>query len=271
MAEEVWLNPDQVLNYRKFGFLVLKNMFNEDEVESLRRAFQRDAERCGDHLVMESDKNVLRSLYASHLRQPEYASLIRTPRLLVPARQLVDSDVYVYQLKINSKSAFSGGGWSWHQDFAAWKAADSLPTPRLVNAICFLDSVDEYNGPIVFVPGSHRNGLAGGRVQSGSRTVQHLDPAEIALTPPDIRKMVDQNGLYSAKGGAGSVVLFHPEIIHGSATNMSPYDRRIVIITYNDVNNLPRRTCNPRPEYLVGRDTRALRFVDEVVTAERGV
>jgi ectoine hydroxylase len=62
----------------------------------------------------------------------------------------------------------------------------------------------------------------------------------------------------SPKGPAGTVIFFHPEIAHGSALNMSPYPRTVLIITYNDVTNSPRPAGSPRPEYLVGRDLRPL-------------
>ena len=72
----------------------------------------------------------------------------------------------------------------------------------------------------------------------------------------------------SAKGAAGTVVFFHPEIVHGSGTNMSPYDRRLLLLTYNESSNLPCPSSAPRPEYLVGRDITPLRPTDEPLLAQ---
>ena len=58
---------------------------------------------------------------------------MRQRRLLVPVGQLLGDQIYVYQFKINSKPTFSGEGWSWHQDYSAWRIADGLPEPRLIN------------------------------------------------------------------------------------------------------------------------------------------
>ncbi|MFE9912227.1 phytanoyl-CoA dioxygenase family protein [Streptomyces clavifer] len=265
------LSSSQVHTYQEQGFVVLRALFDAEEVESLRASFARDSRAPGPHRVREDGTDELRAVYASHQRQPEFASLIRSPRLLGPARQLVGPEVYMYQFKINSKPAFSGGGWSWHQDFIAWHAADNLPEPRLLNVALFLDDATEHNGPVIFLPGSHRRG-AGGAPSPGEPALsgEHVDPDEISLGRDEMRELVARHGMESAKGPAGSVVLFHPEIVHGSATNMSPLPRRLLIATYNDVRNQPRPTKRVRPEYLVGRDTRTLQSTDESRTIVDG-
>lgn len=255
----MFLNQEQLSGYAERGFLLLENLFDTEEVEALRQAYERDAEIPGEHRIAERDGQQVRAVYACHQRQPEFAALIRSPRLLDPVQQLLGADVYVYQFKINSKPAFVGEGWSWHQDFLAWKVADQLQAPQLINIALFLDEVTEFNGPVIFVPGSHRRGLVRDSHDLRSRSEQHLDPDDIALSQEAIRVLTDRHGMESAKGGAGSVVLFDSQIVHGSATNMSPRWRRMLFVTYNDVRNIPRRVVDARPEYLVGRDTEPLR------------
>jgi ectoine hydroxylase len=183
--------------------------------------------------------------------------------MLGPVRQLLPAGAYIYQFKINSKAPFVGAGWSWHQDYAAWRLADGLPRPDLVNVGVFFDDVSEFNGPVVVVPGSHRDGLVTKAPAPASpASHQHVDPQDIALTPEDMRTLVRRLGMRSVTGPAGTVVLFHPEIVHGSATNMSPYPRRLLIVTYNDVRNMPRYAGQPRSAYVVGRDTEPLQPED---------
>ncbi|MBV9163252.1 MAG: phytanoyl-CoA dioxygenase family protein [Pseudonocardiales bacterium] len=257
------LSQDQVRRYREKGCLLLDQLFDAHEVQGLLDTFRRDSKILGEHRIAERDRDEVRAVYGSHQRQPEFSMLVRSPRLLGPVQQLLGDDVYVYQFKINAKPAFAGEGWSWHQDYAAWKIADNLPAPRLINAAFFLDDINEFNGPIIFVPGSHRQGLVRETRRPGNaESAQHLDPEDIALTPTQMTALVDQYGMESPKGKAGSVVLFHPEIVHGSASNMSPFHRRLLIATYNDVRNEPRPLSLPRPEYLVGRDTEALEMVE---------
>jgi ectoine hydroxylase len=256
------LTPEEIAAYEKDGLVVRPDLFTAEEIEAFRAAFERDALIPGDHRITEPDGGAVRAIYASHLRQVEYTALVRDRRLLRPAQQLLGRDLYLYQFKINAKPCFGGGEWAWHQDYIAWKIADDVPGPRLINFVVFLDAVDEFNGPIVFVPGSHRDGLLRSDRSDTHRSEQHLDPDDIALSPEQMRGLVDRHGMYGPKGGAGTVVIFHPEIVHGSATNLSPYPRRLVIATYNEVHNTPRG--RPRPEYLVCRDSRPL-IVPEMV------
>ncbi len=255
------LSQEQVREYRERGLLVLDGLFGPAEVEVLREAYRRDSAVPGDHRVTERDSDEVRAVYASHLRCPEFGALVRSPRILGPVRQLIGDRVYVYQFKINSKPPFVGGGWAWHQDYAAWRLADHLPAPLLVSVGVLFDEVTEFNGPVVFVPGSHRGGLVGDRHPvAEAASEQHVDPEDIALTAGELAGLVDRHGMESVKGTPGTVVFFHPEIVHGSAANISPLPRRLLIMTYNDTANVPRPPGSPRPEYVVCRDTTPLRM-----------
>ncbi|MEV0281348.1 phytanoyl-CoA dioxygenase family protein [Streptomyces sp. NPDC050610] len=253
------LNQEQVDRYHEDGFLTVESALDRGEIECLRAAFARDCEVPGPQRIAEDNGDDVRALYASHQRQPEFASLVRDPRLLAPVKQLLTEQVYIYQFKINAKPAFGGEKWSWHQDYVAWRVADNLPAPRQVNIGIFLDDVDEFNGPVIYLPGSHRSGLVRDSRDTAVKSDQHLDPDDIALTKEQLADLVAARGMVSPKGPAGTLVFFSPEIVHGSAPNMSPFPRRLLITTYNDVANLPSWTGEPRPEYVVCRDTEPLR------------
>ncbi|MGW0532201.1 phytanoyl-CoA dioxygenase family protein [Streptomyces sp. NPDC003032] len=270
VEERVQLSPDQMAQYRETGFLVLESLFDPSEVEALVDGFEADCLTPGPQRILEENDEAVRAVYASHERRREFATLVRTPRLLGPARQLMSDHLYVYQFKINAKPAFGGDKWAWHQDFLAWKLADNLLEPRQVNVGLFLDEVTEFNGPLIFLPGSHRSGLLRDFRNASTRSSQHLDPDDIALRPAQMSDLVDRHGMVSPKGPAGSVILFDPEIVHGSAPNMSPFPRRLLIATYNDVTNVPVPLGEPRPPYVVGRDTAPLEFSDEPIDLRVG-
>jgi ectoine hydroxylase len=249
------LSQQQVERYHEDGFLLIEEALDQAEVTRLCQALDRDCRAPGPHLITEDGREDVRVVYASHRRQPEFAGLIRDLRLLGPARQLLDDKLYIYQFKINVKSAFGGERYSWHQDYLAWRLADNLQAPLQINVAVFLDDVDEFNGPVIFLPGSHHSGLVHDSRKAQSRSSQHVDPDDISLTPGQLRALVAERGMTSPKGPAGSVVFFSPEIIHGSAPNMSPFPRRLLITTYNQSANLPSWKGEPRPEYVVCRDS----------------
>ncbi len=253
---EMQLTDQQIQSYESDGFLVLESVFSKYEVAFLLDAMDSDVDE-GPHRIVDDESNELLALYASHQRIDAFADLVRLPQLLNPARTLAGDDVYTYQFKINVKPAFGKDRVSWHQDYTAWRIADRLPTPRLVNAALLLDESTEFNGPLIFVPGSHRVGNLRDNRNDSSASELHLDPEDIALKPQHITHLVENLGMRSVQAPAGSVVLFSPEIVHGSAPNMSPVPRRLLIATYNACSNLPQ-TTRPRAAYLVGRDVRPL-------------
>ncbi|MBC9730667.1 phytanoyl-CoA dioxygenase family protein [Streptomyces sp. TRM68367] len=264
------LSPDQLAEYRRTGLLVVHSLFKPAEVEALSDAFDADCLVPGPQRILEEGGQAVRAVYASHDRRREFATLVRTPRLLGPARQMMSDRLYIYQFKINAKPAFGGDKWAWHQDYLAWRLADNLPAPRQVNVGLFLDEVTEFNGPLIFIPGSHRAGQLRDFRNASARSEQHLDPDDIALRPEQMSELVDRHGMVSPKGPAGSVIFFDPEIVHGSAPNMSPFARRLLIITYNESVNEPRPLGEPRPSYVVGRDTTPLEFSDEPIDMRVG-
>ncbi|MGY4257833.1 ectoine hydroxylase [Bradyrhizobium sp. USDA 4516] len=239
----------QIEAYHRDGFLEVLDMFSTDEVETLRAAYARDCQNEGPYVIRESDGSRIRAIYASNLRQPEFDILIKSGRFLGCAKQLVDYDLYLYQFKINSKSPLGGESWVWHYDFSVWHAVDQLPKPNQVNIALCLDDLTEFNGPLIFISGSH---LAFGSSidVDGSKESAHVDPLAYAPATGEMQRLLNDHKMVSPKCPAGSVIFFNSKVIHGSSINMSPFPRRLLIVTYNDVDNVPKRD-KPRSEYII--------------------
>jgi ectoine hydroxylase len=80
-----------------------------------------------------------------------------------------------------------------------------------------------------------------------------------SLDEETITRLVEEHGIVAPKGPRGSVLFFHGNLVHGSAPNMSPVRRAIVLITYNRLCNIPRSANPPRPEFLASRDYRPVK------------
>jgi ectoine hydroxylase len=85
-----------------------------------------------------------------------------------------------------------------------------------------------------------------------------------ALDRQTVAQLCGKYGLTSPKGPAGSLLLFDSNVVHGSSNNISPFDRVMIISTYNSVHNTPGPAR--RPDFLVSRDFEPVRPVHAQLT-----
>ncbi|MDX1489364.1 MAG: phytanoyl-CoA dioxygenase family protein, partial [Acidiferrobacterales bacterium] len=195
----------------------------------------------------EKDTDVVRTAMGLHLRNDVFARLVRHPRLLEPALQILQENVYIQQVKVNAKEAFSGEVWQWHYDFATHHGEDGVPKPLALNLHILLDEVNEFNGPLVFIRGSHKHGPA--------PTSLDIVTTSYPLWTVDnetVMALVADGGLVAAKGPPGTALIFGDCLVHGSSINMSPWPRRIYSLIVNPVSNALTR--HQRPDHQHHRD-----------------
>ena len=258
------LTSQQIEQFQQRGFLLLEDRFSAAELRLLTREVEVIVEERSERTVMEDSGAAVRSIYAPHASDPVFSVLGRDPRLVEPARRLLAGDIYVYQSKLNIKSPFVGEVWEWHQDYVFWHNEDRMPAARVLSAAVFLDDVNEFNGPMVLIPGSHREGVlacppgedAG---QSGPAWRSHVSAKlKYTIDREVLQGLAGKYGLYAPKARAGAILLFDSNIAHASAANISPFSRSLIFYTYNHVDNAPPRAQLTRPDFLVSRDSRAL-------------
>ena len=241
------LSEKQIQEFDELGYLFLPDLFEVTETEMLLSEARKIFALERKEVVRERDKKVVRTAFAAQNYNEIYGKLGRHPRLLKPVMQLLNGDVYMHQFKINAKAAFDGDVWQWHQDYGTWARDDLMPEARAMNIALFLEDVTEFNGALMIIPKSHREGTleAGHDVDTTSYPLWTIDNETIS-------RLVKEGGIVAPKGRAGSVLLFHSTLVHGSAPNMSPFDRTIVYLSLCHVDNHIRQF--KRPEYIAHRD-----------------
>jgi L-proline 4-hydroxylase len=241
------LSAEEVERFGREGYLFFPSLFSEAEMRELRDEVPRLFAQHRPENVREKDREAVRTNFAAHLYSRPFARLARHPRMVEPIMQIFGEAVYMHQFKINGKMAFDGDLWQWHQDYGTWQRDDDMPEPRAMNVAIFLDEVNEFNGPLMFIPGSHELGVidAAHDVATTSYPLWTIDKDTIA-------RLVARGGLVAPKGPAGSMILFHSCLVHASASNLSPWNRVSVYLSLCAVSNHIRRF--QRPEYIAHRD-----------------
>src|ERR1700716_4008312 len=152
------LTPQQLEQFDGEGYLFFPSLFTPQEIKVLNNEVPALYAQRRPENVREKNGDVVRTNFAAHLYSYPFAKLARHPRMVEPIKQLFGEDVYMHQFKINGKAAFDGDVWQWHQDYGTWKADDDMPEPRAMNLAVFVDEGNEFNGPLGFIPQSHKKG-----------------------------------------------------------------------------------------------------------------
>ncbi len=237
-------STNQLNEYSNKGYVFVAELLPMTEINTVMAQLPELCTLHRPEVIFEKDSKTVRSLMNLHTYSEAVDKLIRNQLIIDPVKQILKSDVYVFQCVLNLKRAFTGDTWQWHQDYSTYQIDDGMPANRLVNVLIFLDEVNEFNGPLMLVPGSHRGKAIKNDVDDATTSY----PIR-ALNNCDVASAIEANGVVAPKGPAGSVIFANTNIIHGSASNMSPWDRALISLTLNSVEN--KHLGSTRPEWVV--------------------
>jgi len=263
----MYLTKEQKEVFDKEGYLFFPSLFSQKEIQYLSSAVPELYEIREEYNFREKGSDAVRTNFAAHLYSAPFAKLARHPRMIQPVEDLLQEKLYMHQFKINGKMAFEGDVWQWHQDYGTWFNDDLMPSARAMNVAIFLDEVTEFNGPLLFIPGSHKKGVI--------KANHDLTTTSYPLWTIDnnlIKQLVDRagghdGGIVSPKGPAGSMIVFHSCLVHASSNNLSPFNRISVYLSLCAVSNHIRRF--KRKEYIAHRDFTPIEcLLDDCLTKE---
>jgi len=243
-ADRFMLSPDEMLEYRRDGFLIRERVFSEREVELLRGGAERAAARVvllsergktyhldgkrfvdAGHVTVQFEhgleSKLVRVIEPVHELDEAFDALVDDPRIVSPMRQLVGSkQIALWTDKLNLKRPREGSAFGWHQDSPYW-VHDCDHVDQLPNVLVAFDDASVENGCFRVIRGSHTTGCLPG-ISDGSQLGGFY-------TDPDCFDEADQVAM---EVPAGSMVFFDPHSIHGSFPNTSNLPRRAMVLTY---------------------------------------
>uniref|UniRef100_UPI00245555A8 phytanoyl-CoA dioxygenase family protein n=1 Tax=Nocardia abscessus TaxID=120957 RepID=UPI00245555A8 len=210
----VWgeVESPELASFDADGFAILDQLLTPDEVTEFSGEISRLASdpalREDDRVIVEKSSNRVRSVFEVHKLSEAIADLVRQPRVLQLAEQVLGSPVYVHQSRVNYMPGFRGTGFYWHSDFETWHAEDGMPAPRAVSLSIALTDNYPINGSLMVMPGSHHTFVP----CLGSTPAEHyresLQEQEIGVpTTDDITALANRYGISQFTGRAGSALL----------------------------------------------------------------
>lgn len=251
--------------YRENGYLLVKGVFSQTEVEDMRTAIEHILKRAveskfdknhtwqGDYLGSEDvRKLVLKGFHEVHYHHAAFTLAAAHPNMTAVLRGIIGPNVQLHHSKMLVKPPEKGAAFPLHQDYPYF------PHERhtMLAASVHLDDANMENGCLCVVPGSHKQGPLPhvGRYYLDHRTY----PLSMSTPCP---------------AEAGDVLFFNYLTIHGSDANRSPRPRRNVLFQYRDPLDPP--TVDTHFDWgmglmVAGENADYFNFRERIAKTERG-
>jgi ectoine hydroxylase-related dioxygenase (phytanoyl-CoA dioxygenase family) len=215
--------------FQRDGYVIAPQLFSAEEVEVFRAALARveaGEYRTGRKPVIDlpipPDPTSLRKIDNAWWCDPDLASLATDGRLGEIAAALLDTPtVRLWQDQLLDKppTVADSGQIGWHQDWDSWKAVASYG--GFVTAWVALDDVDEVNGAMQVIPGSHLWGHLAGE--------SNFFAADIDKQFETFARERDAQPVHLSMR-AGQASFHHVLAFHGSGPNKSDRPRRSLAV-----------------------------------------
>lgn len=248
--------------YEENGFLHFESLLSSHDIEScveeLHRLRSDESIKDRPQVIIEPQSRELRSIFAVHDISPVIRRLCGHPELVAIAEQLLGSEVYVHQSRINYKGGFRGKEFYWHSDFETWHVEDGLPAMRTVSCSISLTENTPHNGPLMLIPGSHHRFISCVGQTPDEHYKESLRRQELGIPDDEsLARLVQDFGIVAPTGPVGSVTFFECNVMHGSNSNITPMPRSNIFVVYNSLLNKPVQPyCGlaPRPAFIGERE-----------------
>jgi ectoine hydroxylase-related dioxygenase (phytanoyl-CoA dioxygenase family) len=223
--------PPDIEAFQRDGYWIAPQIFSAAEVETFRTALARvEAGEYGTgkrptlDLPIPPDPTALRKIDNAWWADADLAALATNARLgEIAAALLGVPSVRLWQDQLLDKppTGVDTGNIGWHQDWDSWRTVASRDA--FVTAWVALDDVDEVNGAMQVIVGSHEWGhIAGGSNFLGTDVEAQL--AKLAGDRPVEPRHLSMR--------AGQVSFHHVLTFHGSGRNASDRPRRSLAVHY---------------------------------------
>ncbi|WP_315849864.1 phytanoyl-CoA dioxygenase family protein [Blastopirellula marina] len=254
--------PDsEISSFADNGYLSFPQLLSSSEAaqclaEAEEMRWSADQDR--PEVITEPQRNEVRTIFRVHRDNERFRSICLDRRILSKVEQILGSDVYIHQSRINYKPAFHGKEFFWHSDFETWHVEDGMPRTRAISVSISLTDNHEFNGPLMLIQGSHQYYIRCIGETPENHYETSLKKQEFGVPSRQaIEFLTNQGSIKAPKGGPGSALMFDCNTMHGSAGNLSPTPRTNLFVVYNSVENRlvePFGGYAPRPEFLAERE-----------------
>jgi len=217
------MNPFDLKFFKKNGYLVKKNLINENTIVNLNKQIKKIAKtsKFFESTLVNKKKYFLR-LQDPHLRDKFFLNLSRHKNIINIVSSLLGGSARFHHSKLNFKLPSKLGGIvHWHQDWCFYPHTND----DLLAVGIYLEDCFEINGPLKVIPTTHKKKLYN----------HHFKGNFIGK----INDKLNTKKAVSLIGTAGTVTFHHVRTVHGSGLNLTNSSRPLLLFGYSAVDAWP--------------------------------
>ena len=213
------------------GFWFRRNLIDSHAIANVRADLSDVSRKLPAGAIVCGPTGKHRIVFGPHRVSDTVAELAFRGPWIDVIRASLGTEIYLFQSKVTIKDK-NGDGWPWHQDIWKWQRRDGIVGSELLTAVIFVDTVERRSGGLSLIPKTHREFApwSGDRLEMDDEAVTRALEIAPSVTP---------------LGPAGSLLVFHSAVVHGSQPNRSASTRRLLFFTYNRCGNAPGRVLSP--------------------------
>ncbi|KAK7129698.1 hypothetical protein R3I94_009349 [Phoxinus phoxinus] len=230
------LTPEQRIAYEKDGFVLIRNLVSDEDIEQFRKAFERICKRevKVPGLLVMRDVSIAKSEFVEGEKavtklqdfqeDPELFRYCTLPQILKYVKCFTGPNIMAMHTMLINKPPDTGKKTSRHPMHQDLHYFPFRPADRIVCSWTAMEKVHRQNGCLVVLPGSHHGTLQEhdypeweGGINKMYHGVRNYDPDH-----PRVHLEMEK----------GDTVFFHPLLIHGSGMNQTKGFRKAISCHY---------------------------------------
>ena len=226
------LTAEQVSNYNRDGYVIIRNFLQAEEVNKLLKIAVEDdtMQKHSFDLNDQTGKKTKLALWYTP-GNDAYGLLTKSNRMIGSVDKLMDGDGVVchFHSKLMQKEPRVGGAWEWHQDYGYWYKNEFLLPDQMMSVMVAITAANQENGCLQVIKGSHKMG----RIEHG------FSGEQVGASQHYVDLALQTMELIYVELMAGDALFFHSNLLHRSAANLSDNSRWSLISCYNRSTNKP--------------------------------
>jgi len=225
--------------YEKQGYVICEDLLSNETIAELRSTTDKLVTMATGmktsnetyEFIEETEPSLsrLERINSPHKVDPVFNQLIRNNEITDILSLLLGPNIRMQDSKLNLKSSGGSSAVEWHQDWAFYPHTND----DILAVGIMIDDMTSHNGPVMFVPGSHKGQI-----------FDHCsDGYFCGAVKPDIASEQSKHAEI-VTGKAGSVTFHHCRLLHASKMNKSADGRRFLLYEVMAADAWPLAGCH---------------------------